>query len=181
MINVSDAFEQKIENGFPVTEEVQITFANGVVKTVREEILNADNEIADGVDGNSFPIGTTVCKTCGLALDNSEEQWKDYDFYGAKLKVRLKMTLDDGTDLECVVLTIFEAADKEYIALLPLDGNEAEDGEVYLYRYSEDAEGNPDIQNIESDEEYEIVADAFDEFLDTAEYDEIVSEEDLDD
>jgi len=32
-----------------------------------------------------------------------------------------------------------------------------------------------------SDEEYEIVADAFDEFLDTAEYDEIVSEEDLDD
>lgn len=97
MIKVSDAFERKIENGFPVTEEVQITFANGVVKTVREEILNADNEIADGVDGNSFPIGTTVCKTCGLALDNSEEQWKDYDFYGAKLKVRLKMALDDGT------------------------------------------------------------------------------------
>ena len=97
MINVSDAFELKIENGFPVTEEVQITFANGVVKTVRDEILNADNEIADGIDGNSFPIGTTVCKTCGLALDNSSEQWKDYDFFGAKLKVRLKMTLDDGT------------------------------------------------------------------------------------
>ncbi|MDO5798173.1 MAG: hypothetical protein Q4Q33_03930 [Eubacteriales bacterium] len=97
MINVSDAFEVKIESGFPVTEEVQITFANGVVKTVRDEILNADNEIADGIDGNSFPIGTTVCKTCGLALDNSSEQWKDYDFFGAKLKVRLKMTLDDGT------------------------------------------------------------------------------------
>ena len=91
------------------------------------------------------------------------------------------LTLDDGTDLECVVLTIFEAADKEYIALLPLDGNEAEDGEVYLYRYTEDADGNPDIQNIESDEEYEIVADAFDELLDTEEYEEIVSEEDLED
>ena len=96
-------------------------------------------------------------------------------------EMTVTLTLDDGTDLECVVLTIFEAADKEYIALLPLDGNEAEDGEVYLYRYSEDAEGNPDIQNIESNEEYEIVADAFDEFLDTAEYDEIESEEDLDD
>ena len=93
-------------------------------------------------------------------------------------EMTVTLTLDDGTDLECVVLTIFEAADKEYIALLPL---EAEDGEVYLYRYTEDADGNPDIQNIESDEEYEIVADAFDEFLDTAEYDEIVSEEDLDD
>ena len=96
-------------------------------------------------------------------------------------EMTVTLTLDDGTDLECVVLTIFEAADREYIALLPLDGNEAEDGEVYLYRYTEDANGTPDIQNIESDEEYEIVADAFDELLDTEEYEEIVSEEDLED
>ena len=96
-------------------------------------------------------------------------------------EMTVTLTLDDGTDLECVVLTIFEAADREYIALLPLDGNEAEDGEVYLYRYTEDANGNPDIQNIESDEEYEIVADAFDELLDTEGYEEIVSEEDLED
>ena len=46
-------------------------------------------------------------------------------------EMTVTLTLDDGTELECVVLTIFEAADKEYIALLPLDGNEAEDGEVY--------------------------------------------------
>ena len=95
-------------------------------------------------------------------------------------EMTVTLTLDDGTELECVVLTIFEAADKEYIALLPLDGNEAEDGEVYLYRYTE-INGTPDIQNIESDEEYEIVADAFDELLDTEEYDEIVGEDELDD
>lgn len=96
MINVSDAFETKIENGFPVVEEVQITFADGKVKTVKEEILNSSNELTDGVEGNSFPIGNTVCKTCTLALDNSSDQWKDYNFYGAKLKVKLKMSLDDG-------------------------------------------------------------------------------------
>ena len=96
-------------------------------------------------------------------------------------EMTVTLTLDDGSEVECVVLTIFEAGDRDYIALLPTEGAEAEEGEVYLYRYTEDAEGNPDIQNIESDEEYEIVADAFDEFLDTAEYDEIVSEEDLDD
>ena len=95
-------------------------------------------------------------------------------------EMTVTLTLDDGTELECVVLTIFEAADTEYIALLPLDGNEAEDGEVYLYRYTE-INGTPDIQNIESDEEYEIVADAFDELLDTEEYDEIVGEDELDD
>lgn len=94
-------------------------------------------------------------------------------------EVTVTLTLDDGTELECVVLTIFEAGEKEYIALLPLDGREAEDGEVYLYRYVEDINGNPDLENIDSDEEYEIVADAFDELLDSAEYDELVSEDEV--
>lgn len=94
-------------------------------------------------------------------------------------EMTVTLTLDDGTELECVVLTIFEAGEEEYIALLPLDGREAEDGEVYLYRYVEDINGNPDLENIDSDEEYEIVADAFDELLDSAEYDELVSEDEV--
>ena len=94
-------------------------------------------------------------------------------------EMTVTLTLDDGTELECVVLTIFEAGEKEYIALLPLDGREAEDGEVYLYRYVEDINGNPDLENIDSDEEYEIVADAFDELLHSAEYDELVSEDEV--
>ena len=94
-------------------------------------------------------------------------------------EMTVTLTLDDGTELECVVLTIFEAGDREYIALLPLDGREAEDGEVYLYRYVEDVNGTPDLENIESDEEYEIVADAFDELLDAEEYDELVGEDEL--
>ena len=78
------------------------------------------------------------------------------------------------------VLTIFEAAGRDYIALLPLDGAEDEEGEVYLYRYSE-VDGQPELDNIQDDDEYEAAADAFDEFLDGQEYDELVSEEDLDD
>ena len=94
-------------------------------------------------------------------------------------EVTVTLTLDDGSQLECVVLTIFDAGEREYIALLPMDGQEAEEGEVYLYRYSEDANGNPNLENIEDDDEYDIVADAFDELLDEQEYDELVSEEDL--
>ena len=85
--------------------------------------------------------------------------------------------LDDGTELECIVVTIFEADGKDYIALLPEEGEEAEEGEVFLYRYAEDEEGNPLLTNIESDDEYEAVADAFDEWLDSQEYDEIVGED----
>ena len=87
------------------------------------------------------------------------------------------LSLDDS-EVECAVISIFEAAGKEYISLLPLGGQEEENGEVYIYRYS-DSDGEPVIENIESDEEYEIAADAFDEQLDLAEYDEIVSEDDL--
>lgn len=92
-------------------------------------------------------------------------------------EMTVTLTLDDGSELECVVLTIFEAGERDYIALLPLEGKEAEEGEVYLYRYSEDAEGNPNLENIEDDDEYEVVADAFDELLDAQEYDELVEDE----
>ena len=92
-------------------------------------------------------------------------------------EMTVTLTLDDGSELECVVLTILEAAGKDYIALLPMEGAEAEEGEVYLYRYSEDADGNPILENIEDDEEYDLVADAFDALLDDQEYDELVEEE----
>lgn len=94
-------------------------------------------------------------------------------------EVTVTLTLDDGSTLECVVLTIFDAGEREYIALLPMEGELADEGEVYLYRYSEDADGNPSLENIEDDDEYEIVADAFDELLDSQEYDELVGEDDL--
>ena len=52
------------------------------------------------------------------------------------------LTLDNDEELECAVLTIFETAGQEYIALLPLDENgDNEDGQVYLYRFLRDIQG----------------------------------------
>lgn len=84
------------------------------------------------------------------------------------------LDLDDGTQIECEILTIFEVNKQDYIALLPLpkDGEEESD-EVFIYRYSEDAEGNPSLDNIEDDDEYEAVSDRFDELLDEAEFDDM--------
>jgi len=92
-------------------------------------------------------------------------------------QMTVTLTLDDGSELECVVLTIFEAGEKDYIALLPIENAESEEGEVYLYRYSEDADGNPELDNIQDDDEYDIVAEAFDSLLDDEEYDELVEED----
>lgn len=40
-------------------------------------------------------------------------------------EMTVTLTLDDGSELECVVLTIFEAGNRDYIALLPSEGIEA--------------------------------------------------------
>lgn len=88
--------------------------------------------------------------------------------------IRVSLELD-GRDVECEILTIFEAGGRDYIALMPLneDGSENDEGEVYLYRYAEDAEGLPQIDMIEGDDEYEIAADRFDEWLDEQEFDDM--------
>lgn len=88
------------------------------------------------------------------------------------------LTLDNNEELECAVVSIFDANNRRYIALLPLEGKAAEEGEVYLYRYNETEDGQPDLENIDSDEEFEIVSDAFDEMLDDAEYQELLGDDD---
>ena len=67
-------------------------------------------------------------------------------------EVTVTLTLDDDTELECAVLTIYEVDGQEYIALLPMDDAENEDGDVYLYRYAE-VDGEPTLDNIEDDED----------------------------
>ena len=94
-------------------------------------------------------------------------------------EMTVTLTLDDDTEVECVVLTIFTAGERDYIALLPMEGEDSEEGEVYLYRYSETEDGTPVLDNIEDDDEYEIVADAFDEMLDDQEYDQLVGEDEV--
>ncbi len=96
-------------------------------------------------------------------------------------EMTVTLTLDDDTELECVVLSIFQAGNRDYIALLPMEGADSEEGEVYLYRYSETEDGTPILDNIEDDDEYEIVSDAFDELLDDQEYDELIGEDELED
>lgn len=91
---------------------------------------------------------------------------------GSDLVVTL--TLDNNEDVDCEVVCIFPVEDKEYIALLPLDeeGNENSEGTVYIYGFAM-VDGQPDLANIESDEEYETAADAFDAWLDEQEFDEM--------
>ena len=109
-----------------------------------------------------LPIADRVERDKNIS-ENRKETSMDENKNNEQATVTL--TLDDDTELECMVLTIFPAGGRDYIALLPMDDIEEEEGDVYLYRYEEDESGNPNLTNIEDDEEYEVAADAFDELL----------------
>ncbi len=91
MISVSNAFREKLEAGEPVRMVVDITFPDGTKKTIDEEIMNGDNGFTDCAESSSFPVGTSVCKTLTLNINNYEEQWKEYEFYSAKIHAYLKI------------------------------------------------------------------------------------------
>ena len=96
-------------------------------------------------------------------------------------EMTVEISLEDGTDVTCAVIAIFPVDNHDYIALLPLDENgDNDDGEVWIYGYSEnpdDPNEEPELTYIDDDELYERVADAFDEYLDQCEFDEVVEDE----
>ncbi|MBP3569448.1 MAG: DUF1292 domain-containing protein [Lachnospiraceae bacterium] len=91
---------------------------------------------------------------------------------------QVTLTLDDDSELVCDVIATFPAKvngkEQMYIALLPADATP--ESEIFLYRFIENGE-DIDLQNIEDDEEFDIVSDAFDELLDEEEFDDLMGDD----
>ena len=63
----------------------------------------------------------------------------------------ITLEYDDGVEVECEIMGIFEYAGKEYIAVIPLDDSD----DVYIYGYKEVGEEDFEMFDIEDDEEFE--------------------------
>ena len=88
-------------------------------------------------------------------MGNNNQFEEDEDLF-------VTLTLDDDTEVDCLVVSIFEAENgQDYIALLP----------------TEDEDGEPGLDNIETEAEFYLASDAFDELVESGEYDEIIEEE----
>ena len=85
--------------------------------------------------------------------------------------VMVTLDLDDGTTMDCEILTIFDIGEQNYIVLLPVDENDIpyDYTSVVIYRYFEDENGSPYLDNIQSDEEYDAVEKRFSEIQDQLE------------
>ena len=96
-------------------------------------------------------------------------------------EMTVELELDNGTTVTCAIVTILTVSEQDYIVLLPLDENgENSEGEVWFYRSCEtpdDPNEEPELGYIDDDDEYEAVADAFDEYLDASEFDELVEDD----
>ena len=77
------------------------------------------------------------------------------------------LTLDDDSEMVCIVLGIFECEGNDYIALLPEDEEDGED--VFIYKYKEVNEEEVELDVIESEEEFEKVSKTFEEIFDDEE------------
>ena len=70
----------------------------------------------------------------------------------------ITLEFEDGMEVECEIMGVFECEGKEYIALIPDDGSDA----VYLYGYKEVSEEEFELIDIEDDAEFKKVVEEFD-------------------
>lgn len=70
----------------------------------------------------------------------------------------ITLEFDDGVEIECEIMGVFDYEGKEYIALIPDDGSD----DVYIYGYKELSEEEFELVDIEDDAEFEKVVAEFD-------------------
>jgi len=91
----------------------------------------------------------------------------------------ITLNMEDGSEVNCAVLGIFEVEEQDYIALLPLNEEmlETNESEGFIFRYSEDEEGLPVLDPIEDDDEFEMVSTVLDEIMEITVEEEVEEEE----
>lgn len=67
----------------------------------------------------------------------------------------------EDKEVECEIMGVFEAAGKEYIALIPEDGTD----DVWIYGYKEVGDDEFEIVDIEDDAEFEAAVKEFDAIM----------------
>ena len=96
---------------------------------------------------------------------------KDYS------NISVDLDLDDGRTVTCDTITVLEVNGQSYIALMPREENVSEeDAEIWFYGLKgdiEDDDKEPELIYIDDDETYEAVIDAFDEYLDELDFEEM--------
>ena len=88
-----------------------------------------------------------------MAQDKKAPEIEEADF--------ITLEFDDGVEVECEIMGVFDFEGKEYIALIPNDDTD----DVYIYGYKEIGEDEFELVDIEDDAEFEKVVTEFDKIM----------------
>ena len=73
----------------------------------------------------------------------------------------ITLEFDDGVEVECEIMGVFDYDGKEYIALIPNDDTD----DVNIYGYKEIGDDEFELVDIEDDDEFEKVVAEFDKIM----------------
>ena len=91
---------------------------------------------------------------CGCHDEHGEHEEEVVDY--------MDITLDDGTELQCEVLGIFDFEGKSYIALCPVEGEEEE---ILIYEYNEINDEEVELNVIEDEDLYDRVVEELESYF----------------
>lgn len=84
---------------------------------------------------------------------------------------------EDGIEHQFEVETLIEVNDEKYAVLIPMDEEYIDTNEAIIMRFGVDEDGEEILLDVDNDEEWDRVADAYDEIINELEEDEEDSED----
>lgn len=99
MINASVEFRKTMRRKTNFKPSVNILFADGRMVNLTERDLSINgNELTDGAESNSFPLGVAIGRAFSMKIRNQDQRFEDYSFYMATVQLQLHFELDSGTE-----------------------------------------------------------------------------------
>ena len=99
MINVSNEFWKAMQERTDFKENAVITFQDGTVLELDESVFTMDNNsITDAAGINSIPLGVALCRSVQIELQNDDERFSTYDFFGAAIRLYLTFQLSESIE-----------------------------------------------------------------------------------
>lgn len=99
MINASVEFRKTMRQRTDFKPSASILFADGRMVNLTEHDFSINgNELTDGAESNSFPLGVAIGRAFSMEIRNQDQRFEDYSFYLATVQLQLHFKLDSGTE-----------------------------------------------------------------------------------
>lgn len=83
----------------------------------------------------------------------------------------ISLTDEEGVQRDFEVVTILKVEDTEYAVLYDVEAGDEDDEAAVVFRIAQDEEGQEVLEVVEDDDEFDRVAEAYQEWIDSEEID----------